>query len=284
MKKITSLFISLLFAGVFAHAQVLIVKWTFPTGNMTDSIADGGLPVNLDKAIHTEGGTSAIDFSKNGNTTKAAQATGWDNGSLLKCWVVKLNTQTYDNLKLSSKMQSGGNNPGPKDYKVQYRVGATGDWADVPGTTIVTANDWGTGKLDSVLLPSACNNVSSLYLRWIMTSNNNSSGGTVASTGIDKIDDIYVYGKQINTAVREGKAEVSCSVTPNPSHGRFTVESPESISTVTVFSNGGKCIYSQNSVHAKSINLKLDSIAHGTYFLKIKTASGKEGNQKLIIL
>ena len=41
MKKITVLLISLLFAGVFANAQVLIVKWTFPTGNMSDSIADG---------------------------------------------------------------------------------------------------------------------------------------------------------------------------------------------------------------------------------------------------
>jgi len=284
MKKIITLFAALLLGAVMTNAQVIIVKWTFPTGTSSDSIADGGIPVNLTKAIHTEGGTSAIDFTKNGATTKSGQATGWDNGSGLKCWVVKLNTQNYDNLKLSSKMQSGGNNPGPRDYKVQYKVGDAGTWTDVPGSTIITANDWTTGWLDSIAMPAACNNQATLYLRWIMTTNTNSSGGTVASSGINKIDDIYVSGKMTSTAIKENQQRASFTVTPNPSNGIFVVEAAEPISAISIFSTGGKCVYNQASLQARRISVKLDSLAHGTYFLKVRTASGKEGNQKVVIM
>jgi len=100
--------VCILFLGIsVAQSQVLLARWTFPTGNASDSIADGGIAANLNKAIHTEGGTSAIDFSKNGYTTKAAQATGWDNGADLKCWIVEITTANYENLKISSRQQSG---------------------------------------------------------------------------------------------------------------------------------------------------------------------------------
>ncbi|MFH1296399.1 MAG: hypothetical protein ABIJ04_03895, partial [Bacteroidota bacterium] len=76
MKQIFTLLISLLLILPVSRGQELLAQWTFPTGNQSDSLADGGIPANLNKAIHTEGGgTSAIDFSKNGLTTKAAQAT-----------------------------------------------------------------------------------------------------------------------------------------------------------------------------------------------------------------
>ena len=193
MKKCFLVFCFGLFFLAFhvMQGQVLLAKWTFPTGNPTDSLADGGLPVNLTMAIRTEGGTSAIDFSKNGATTKAAQATGWDNGAMTKYWVIRLNTVGYEMLKLSSKQQTGGNNPGPRDFMVQYRIGTTGTWADVPNSTMITANNWSSALLDSIDLPEPCKNQSSLYLRWIMTTNINSTGGTLTSNGINKIDDIY---------------------------------------------------------------------------------------------
>lgn len=284
MKKLFTLITSLILTCVMTQAQVLIIKWTFPTGNPTDSIADGGLPVNLDKAIHTEGGTSAIDFSKNGATTKSAQATGWQDGSLLKCWVVQANTQGYENLKLSSKMQSGGNNPGPRDFIVQYRIGNSGNWTDIPGTTIVVTNDWTGGVLDSIPLPDACYDQASLYLRWIMTSNINSAGETVASNGINKIDDIYITGKIMTTGIKDNPQIKIFSVFPNPSEGRFMIEAFENISAVAIFNSDGRCVYNQSSLSANNINLKLDCIQHGTYFVKIMTISGKEGSQKVVIL
>jgi len=284
MKKIITLMSAFFFAGVLMQGQVLIAKWTFPTGNQSDSIADGGIPANLNKAIHTEGSTSTIDFSKNGATTKSAQATGWDNGAFIKCWIVEVTTAGYENLKLSSKQQSGGNNPGPQDYTVQYRSGKNGIWIDIPGTAIVTANDWTTGVLDSVVVPVNCSNKDSLFLRWVMTTNNNSAGGVVNPNGINKIDDIYLTGKVMNTGIHDIQIAIPFQVFPNPSNGVFMVQSKEAISKVFLFNSLGKCVYSQLSLNKNNVSLKLDTITKGTYLLKIRTTSGKEGSQKIVIM
>ena len=283
MKKTFTLLAALLFMVAFTNAQVTLVQWTFPTGTNDDSIADGGLPVNLDKAIHTEGGTSAIDFSKNGATTKAAQATGWNDGANLKCWVVKVNTVGYNTLKLSSKMQSGGNNPGPKDYKVQFKTASAGDWKDIPDAVITVANDWTTGVLDSIPLTDDCNGQEELYLRWIMTSNTNSAGGTVEAGGINKIDDIYVTGKVVSTGIKENHPGLIFSVSPNPSNGQFVIASDQVISAIYVYNTFGKCVY-EDSFNSRTVNLNLESADRGTYFVKVLSGEGKIGNQKLLIL
>ena len=284
MKRIITLFAALLLVSAISNAQVTLVQWTFPTGTNADSIADGGLPVNLDKSIHTEGGTSAIDFSKNGATTKAAQATGWNDGANLKCWVVKVNTVGYNTLKLSSKMQSGGNNPGPKDYKVQFKTASAGDWKDIPDAVITVANDWTTGVLDSIPLTDDCNGQEELYLRWIMTSNTNSAGGTVEAGGINKIDDIYLTGKVVSTGIKENHPGLNFSITPNPSNGRFMVLSGEDIAAVSVYSTSGKCVYSLDTFNARTVTVDLNSLQQGTYFVRVSTSNGKSGNQKLLIL
>ncbi|MFZ4564373.1 MAG: T9SS type A sorting domain-containing protein [Bacteroidales bacterium] len=285
MKKLFTIFSVCLFllAGTAMQGQVLLAKWTFPTGNPTDSLADGGLPVNLDKAIHTEGGTSAIDFTKNGATTKAAQATGWDNGANTKCWVVSLSTLGYEKVKLSSKQQTGGNNPGPRDYKVQYRVGATDNWEDVPNSTIITANDWTTGVLDTLELPMECQSIGSLYLRWIMTTNTNSSGGTVASSGIDKIDDIYITG-DLFIGMNDHQAPVTFSVSPNPANGPLTITCPEMIRSLDMIDLSGKIIYSDQSVNKLSLTIKGGFAPKGSYIVRIHTNSGATGIKPVIVL
>ncbi len=266
------------------QSQTLLAKWTFPTGAATDSLADGGIPVNLNKAIHTEGGTSAIDFSKNGLTTKAAQASNWDNGALTKCWVVELNTTGYETLELSSKQQSGGNNPGPGDYRVQYRIASASMWTDAPNTTLVTANNWTSAVLDSVLLPEACKNQPSLFLRWVMTTNNNSNGGTVAASGINKIDDIYITGKLISTAVNEQGERVAFSISPNPSDGPVRIISPELISKVEFINYSGSVILSMEKVNSYKLFVESSLVKKGVYFIRLTTHSGKKGINQLIVL
>lgn len=285
MKKAIILFtisLSLLFATTM-QGQSLLAKWTFPTGNATDSLADGGLPVNLNKAIHTEGGTSAIDFSKNGASTKAAQATDWDNGANLKCWVVQVNTTGYENLKLSSKQQSGGNNPGPRDYAVQFRLGSTGSWTDVANSTLVIANDWSTGLLDSISLPLSCKDQASLYLRWIMTTNTNSLGGTVAPSGIDKIDDIYITGKQINVSVNEKEPGLALTILTNPSFGQVTVTSPITLNSLEVLDMKGRVVYSRNGIDSMRVTLNPGFASRGTYLLRVTATNGITGSKKLIV-
>ena len=264
------------------NAQVLLAKWTFPTGTATDSLADGGLPVNLTMAIYTEGGTSVIDFSKNGVTTKAAQATGWNDGALTKCWVVKLNTVGYKELKLSSKQQSGGNNPGPRDYKVQYRVGSSGEWSDVPNTVIITDNTWTSAVIDNIQLPDTCANRPLVFLRWIMTTNTNSTGGTVASTGINKIDDIYVTGNDIAATIQDIQQANTFSIYPNPASGPVTVTSSVEFINLEIIDINGNILYSDQTVKGHSAIVNFEFRGKGIYFIRIRTRSGETVTSKLL--
>ena len=285
MKKST-IIISLIFAlliGATCQAQTLLAKWTFPTGNPSDSLADGGLPVNLTKAIRTDGGTSAIDFSKNGLTTKSAQATGWDNGAMTKSWLLEISSLGYDHLKISSKQQSGGNNPGPRDYAIQYRIGSGGSWTDVPNATIVTANDWTTSVVDSVPLPGTCANQPSLFLRWLMTTNTSSTGGTVLATGIDKIDDIYITGKQLSSAVNESDSYTVCRIFPNPATGNITIDSKETVMEAFVINCQGICWYRQPAPDPHSFIINTSSLPSGIYIVKIIMLSGKTTTKKIIL-
>lgn len=135
---------------------------------------------------------------------------GWDNGQDTKYWQVDVNTTGSTNITVSSLQGSSGT--GPKDFKLQYKVGAAGAWADVTGgivtlTTAVSAGNLTTwGALSDVALPSDANNQALVSLRWIMTSNTSINGATVASTGTSRISAIYIKGQVnglINTYVQQ---------------------------------------------------------------------------------
>lgn len=100
-------------------------------------------------------------------------------------------------MKFSSK-QSGNNTGSPRDFKVQYKIGAGGTWTDISGTNVTCVlNNWAAGALTDIPLPSACEDQASVYLRWIMTSNTSISGGTTSSNRYSGIDDILVVGTAI---------------------------------------------------------------------------------------
>jgi hypothetical protein len=126
------------------------------------------------------------------STTSAASVSGWDGGNNAKFWQIDIATLGYSNLKLSSVQRSS--NTGPKDFKVQYKIGS-GSWTDVPGAAVTVANNWTTGVLNNVTLPAACNNQASVLIRWIMTSNLQVNSGNVASTGTSGIDNILINGQ-----------------------------------------------------------------------------------------
>lgn len=193
MKKILTILTVLLMFSCKNEAQNVLAQWTFPTGTATDANPNVSTAENASKTLIAVG-TSAIDFSKNGYTNKAAQATSWDNGMNTKYWQIEVNTVGYNTITLSSRQQSGNNTPGPKEFKIQYKIGESGTWTDVVGGTIIVANDWTTSAVNNLVLPAACENQTSVFIRWIMTSNADISGGTVASTGPSKIDEIYVQG------------------------------------------------------------------------------------------
>jgi hypothetical protein len=189
MKKIA--FIILCILPFFTFAQDTLVKWTFPN-NPDDSIEVGSIPADTGMMISAHGGTSAMNFTTGGATTYCASATKWTTGNGTKFWQIKVVTLNYNNIQLSSKQYSSAT--GPQDFKSQYMMGYGGTWNDFSGNAVTVATNWTSGKLVNVPLPSACNNQDTVYIRWIMTSDNAVNGSAVVNTGSSKIDDIFIRG------------------------------------------------------------------------------------------
>ncbi|MEE4258383.1 MAG: T9SS type A sorting domain-containing protein [Bacteroidales bacterium] len=267
MKRPTLLriFAIILITGLFqlnTLAQDTIVQWTFPT---EDGTADGGvIQSNLTRTIETAGGTSNIQF-KNGATTKAAQATGWDNGNDEKKWKVEFETTGYGNLKLSSKISSGGQNPGPRDFKVQYKLD-DGSWTDVENSNFQTANDWTTGVLFELDLPGICDNQVLIKIRWIMTSDTASDGSVVTETGISKIDDIFITGQILN-GDDEVEAALGIKTYPNPASDVIQIESVSHLQVELYDMNGKRIQTREINTRGK---IEVSALNPGIYLLKMK--------------
>jgi hypothetical protein len=243
-------------------AQDTIVQWTFPT---EDGTADGGvIQSNLTRTIETAGGTSNIQF-KNGATTKAAQATGWDNGNDEKKWKVEFETTGYGNLKLSSKISSGGQNPGPGDFKVQYKLD-DGSWTDVENSNFQTANDWTTGVLFELDLPGICDNQVLIKIRWIMTSDTASDGSVVTETGISKFDDIFITGQILN-GDNEVEAALGIKTYPNPASDVIQIESVSHLQVELYDMNGKRIQTREINTRGK---IEVSALNPGIYLLKMK--------------
>ncbi|MDO9257389.1 MAG: T9SS type A sorting domain-containing protein [Bacteroidales bacterium] len=255
-----------------AMAQDTIVKWTFPNNLLSDTVQNGTNALNSSRTIRVEG-TSAIAM-KNGATNYAAQATGWDNGSDTKNWNIRFKTTGYDHVQLSSKQQSGESYPGPKDFKLQYKINSTGTWADVPDGTLTLTNDWiGVSNLD---LPAECQNQSdSVYIRWIMTSNLDIKGGTVAATGTSKIDDIIVTGILL-TGLADQKEDKGLITFPNPSTSSFSISLAEKTSLIEIYNSNGQVVYKAIPEN-KTLTVEKPFTA-GMYFIK----ATQDGKVKLI--
>jgi hypothetical protein len=263
MKKL--LLFAILFAVYqFAQAQEEIVKWTFPNNLITDTVQNGTNVLNLTQAIRVEG-ISVISM-KNGATTYAAQASNWDNGMYVKNWNIRFKTTGYDHVQLSSKQQAGGTNGGPKDFKLQFKIGSTGTWADVSGGTITLANDWTTGIVSNLDLPANCQNQSDVvYIRWIMTSNIDVKGGNVTATGIAKIDDIVVTGMLI-TGLADQKENLGLSTFPNPSASAFSIEISRETSLIEIYNSNGQLVY--KTIPENEIVTVDKPFPAGLYFIK----------------
>jgi hypothetical protein len=262
------------FISLSSFAQMVIAAWTFPTGTAYDANPDIHDSKDTSVVITTQGGTSAIDFTKNGVTTKSAQATGWDGGANLKYWQIEVNTIDNHSLNLSSKLTSGGTFPGPRDWKVQYKIGASGTWTDILGTTMINANNWTSATLSNIPIPIACNNKPSVFIRWLMTSDTSTAPpALVQSSGTIKIDDIYIRGLLI-TSIDEVQP-LSFSIFPNPSAGVFIINTNQVISELSIFNIQGRQVFCR---HLPALNQSVDlsGMEKGMYFIRFRV-NGSDG-------
>ncbi|MBN3036445.1 MAG: T9SS type A sorting domain-containing protein [Bacteroidales bacterium] len=224
MKKIMVLTVLIAWAVLSTTAQttLTLAGWTFPTGiDTVDIYPDICIPENTNKYLSSEDTTAwpstnlrDVYFTA-GETTFAATADGWENGKESKLWSIKIKAEGYSDLMVSSKLSSDAVNPGPRDWKIQARLSG-GDWVDIPGGTVTCAGDWTTGTVVNLALPPDFNNPSSsLYIRWIMTSDTSIAGALVESTGISLIEDVIITGVT-SAGITETLFGNAFDIYPNP--------------------------------------------------------------------
>ena len=206
------------------EAPYTLVNWNFPN-NPDDAIADDGIAANLTRTIGAVG-TGVINYTYAGVSTQSAYATGWNAGMDTKYWQVDFSTQGFKNITLSSVQRSS--TTGPRDFKVQYKIGTTGTWTDFANNQITVATDYTTGVFNQTL-PTETFNQSDIFVRWIMTSNTSVGGGTVVSGGTQRIDDIIVKGVPMMH-----DAEITSFVTNVPQDGAAVINSANATVTVNV--------------------------------------------------
>ncbi|MBT4340213.1 MAG: T9SS type A sorting domain-containing protein [Bacteroidetes bacterium] len=274
MKKILLILIGGFF-GILssANAQDTLSAWTFPTGTDMDSNANDGIYTAY--SIHTFGGTDKITFSKNGLTTKAAQATAWNNGANSKGWEIRTMTQGYKDILVLSKQTSGGNNPGPRDFKLQYSLDNI-VWTDVANAIVNVQNDWTSGVL-SVGLPTNCNDEVSVRIRWIMVSDTASDGSLVAANGTGKIDDIFILGTKINTGF-ENVSKIESSIYPNPV---VDILYANDVQEFTIYTSSGQLIKNYK-LNQKQSSVDLSDIEKGIYFVRMINFDQEISSQTLL--
>jgi hypothetical protein len=193
------------YTKVPGNVTAVLSGWNMDGTTSANLTADSGNANNINiQLLDTNGTTGALSYpggptSSGGINPNSVSTSGWDNGMDAKYWSVDVNTTGATNITVSSLQ--GSSSTGPKDWKLQYKVGAAGTWTDVAGgvvtlTTGVTAGsptNW--GALNNVALPADANNQSLVSIRWIMTSNTAINGSAVGSGGTSRISAIYVKGE-----------------------------------------------------------------------------------------
>ena len=279
MKKSTFLLaLCIIFSSTAFSQNELLVGWTFPTNSL---VADTGLSLHPNNEISTMGGTSEIEI-KNGFTTNAAQATEWNSGMETKAWLIVTKTTGYNNLKISSRQQSGGEEPGPKYFQIQCSIDYGSTWTNIDGGEITVENDWETSFVDKLSLPAFCENQEEVGIRWLMALNIASgNGGSVAADGKSKIDEIFLHGDKINGL--EDHNQISFSLFPNPATDYVKIEANSIMTNIVISDIMGKII-SQKDVNTLYERIDISNLSKGNYLITIKNKENSNlTSQKLII-
>ncbi|MCX6306247.1 MAG: T9SS type A sorting domain-containing protein [Bacteroidetes bacterium] len=254
-------------------AQETITGWNFPVNTGTDSLnANMGSTTNKSYDLRfqwvltptTDSTLNTITFV-NGATTYAAATTGWAGGADVKFWSVKFKASNYTNFKVSSKQKSDAT--GPRDFKLQWRL-SSGTYADVTGGTITLGSDWTTGVVADLPVPITGQGTGSIYIRWIMTSNNDITGGTVAPAGQSMIDDILVTAVS-STGQNEILFTNRLKVFPSPNNGTFNISSTEPLDFMSVTDIHGKAIVTM-AAPSQNQAVSMPYAKPGLYLLKVK--------------
>lgn len=254
-----------------------IIGWDFSDSTDASFNSNSGLPGNLGFDIRAEDSVGVVrqlhyavrdqDF--------AAAVDGWNDGADNKFWSVKFKAAGFSNMKIYSKQSSDPAAPGPRYWKIQVKKSSSGAWTDVVNGDIDVMDDWNTGVADALDLPAILDDPgsTSLYVRWIVISDESSTGVTVLPQGISMIDDIMITGINsvgIETVIFGNEIDVY----PNPVTNILNIKTSSSLEWVSLYDISGALVYSGGPV-AGSHAVDVSHLPAGSYVLKMKHANNQ---------
>jgi len=149
--------------------------WVSPGGELTQRALNGG-----SSGINVRNAAGDANGELDGLANNA-----W--------WQTEISTTGRANIAVTWRMRS--TNTGPRDWRLQYRVGGDGGWNNVGGTIALpsgpdasTLNAPEQGRF----LPTSAEGHERLYLRWLMTSNVAPNGNPIQPGGTHQINDLVI--------------------------------------------------------------------------------------------
>lgn len=185
-----------------AAAKDSVAEWTFTSNDNLK--ATEGNDANKGISLLSISNNRTLSYTA---SNKTLYTNGWDKPD--GYWQVKIDTTDFTDLDLTYK--AFGTSTSPKEFQIQYSLtGNDDDFHPIANVELTAA----IASYGPFALPEAVENQSSVYIRWLNTSNTSISGppATVQSGGNSRIADIQIQGiSQAAPAV----AKVEASPTSN---------------------------------------------------------------------
>ncbi|HEY0256691.1 MAG TPA: PEP-CTERM sorting domain-containing protein [Candidatus Methylacidiphilales bacterium] len=218
MKKLllTTGFALALAAGTQAHAQTTIADWNFDstadsstitsvTPGTTSASISADLGSGTADSVHAS--SSAAYSSPAGNGGGASGGGGGsfssNNWAVGDSYAFQVSTLNYNNIQVSWDQASSST--GPKDFTLEYSINGGAFVADGSYSVLVNGspNTAWSGSIGAARNPAYTlsfnlgnlgANVTSLTLELVDADTTSEAGGTVASSGTDRVDNFLVTG------------------------------------------------------------------------------------------
>lgn len=194
MKRLLCSCLGLLVAASLLQAQT-IAQWTFET-SVPATAGPFNPEVGSGSGLGWHASSAAVYSNPVGNgSAESFSANTWAVGDY---WQFEVSTLGYNNVGLSWDQISSST--GPRDFSLDYSLNAGASWTTVIAYSVLVnaaPNTWSsiTYNPSSTFTPAlagAVDNQASVWFRLIDVSTISASGGTVATSGTDRVDNFTV--------------------------------------------------------------------------------------------
>jgi hypothetical protein len=194
MNKLLSSAVGFLVTASILQAQT-VAQWTFETSLPATA---GPFSPELGSGSASGSHAAAATFSTpaGNGSTHSFSANTWAVGD---SWQFQVNTLGFNNVGLSWDQTSSGT--GPRDFNLDYSINGGSSWTTVTAYNVL-ANaapnpTWNATTSSSLYtftpdLTGVADNEASVWFRLIDVDTTSANGGTVASGGTDRIDNVTV--------------------------------------------------------------------------------------------